>query len=92
MVSSCAGSHYVSGLKKSPQVDEKKIGTNIVSKVERREHLKKSATLPNSVTGNRYIVYLRQNTFQIQSYFRISRVILQSHKCFGSMNTETLCP
>ncbi|XP_032884976.1 capping protein inhibiting regulator of actin dynamics isoform X1 [Amblyraja radiata] len=50
IVSSCAGSHYVSGLKKSPHVDEKKIGTNVVSRVERREHLKKSATLPNSVT------------------------------------------
>ncbi|XP_078254471.1 capping protein inhibiting regulator of actin dynamics isoform X2 [Rhinoraja longicauda] len=50
IVSSCAGSHYVGGLKKSPPDDEKKIGTKIVSKMERREHLKKSATLPNSVT------------------------------------------
>ncbi|XP_078095078.1 capping protein inhibiting regulator of actin dynamics [Mustelus asterias] len=35
---------------KSSQGEEKKIGSNIMSKVERREHLKKSATLPNSVT------------------------------------------
>ncbi|XP_051865952.1 capping protein inhibiting regulator of actin dynamics isoform X2 [Pristis pectinata] len=45
-----AGTHYISTLKKSTQDEEKKIGTNIVSKVERREHLKKSATLPTSVT------------------------------------------
>ncbi|XP_059845230.1 capping protein inhibiting regulator of actin dynamics isoform X4 [Hypanus sabinus] len=45
-----AGTHYVSSLKKSTQDEEKKIATNIVSKVERREHLKKSATLPTSVT------------------------------------------
>ncbi|XP_067852992.1 capping protein inhibiting regulator of actin dynamics [Heptranchias perlo] len=44
------GNHYGSALQKSIQDDEKKIGSNIVSKVERREHLKKSATLPNSVT------------------------------------------
>ncbi|XP_062899161.1 capping protein inhibiting regulator of actin dynamics isoform X3 [Mobula hypostoma] len=45
-----AGTHYISSLKKSTQDEEKKIATNIVSKVERREHLKKSATLPTSVT------------------------------------------
>ncbi|XP_072352913.1 capping protein inhibiting regulator of actin dynamics isoform X2 [Scyliorhinus torazame] len=44
------GNHYMSALQKSSQDEEKKIGSNIMSKVERREHLKKSATLPNSVT------------------------------------------
>ncbi|XP_069780718.1 capping protein inhibiting regulator of actin dynamics [Narcine bancroftii] len=42
--------HYTNSLNKSTQDEEKKIGINIVSKLERREHLKKSATLPNSVT------------------------------------------
>ncbi|XP_072425760.1 capping protein inhibiting regulator of actin dynamics isoform X3 [Chiloscyllium punctatum] len=44
------GNHYTSTLQKSSQDEEKKIGNNIVSKVERRELLKKSSTLPNSVT------------------------------------------
>ncbi|XP_048396625.1 capping protein inhibiting regulator of actin dynamics isoform X2 [Stegostoma tigrinum] len=44
------GNHYMSTLQKSSQDEEKKIGSNIMSKVERRELLKKSATLPNSVT------------------------------------------
>ncbi|XP_038647065.1 capping protein inhibiting regulator of actin dynamics isoform X2 [Scyliorhinus canicula] len=44
------GNHYMSALQKSSQDEEKKIGSKIMSKVERREHLKKSATLPNSVT------------------------------------------
>ncbi|XP_060679972.1 capping protein inhibiting regulator of actin dynamics [Hemiscyllium ocellatum] len=44
------GNHYMSTLQKSSQDEEKKIGNNIVSKVERRELLKKSSTLPNSVT------------------------------------------
>uniref|UniRef100_A0A4W3JEY7 Capping protein inhibiting regulator of actin dynamics n=1 Tax=Callorhinchus milii TaxID=7868 RepID=A0A4W3JEY7_CALMI len=43
--------HHVSPLYSSTTQDEdKKAGSNIASKVERREHLKKSATLPNSVT------------------------------------------
>uniref|UniRef100_UPI00398E81AF capping protein inhibiting regulator of actin dynamics n=1 Tax=Pristiophorus japonicus TaxID=55135 RepID=UPI00398E81AF len=54
MVSSCTdsrgGNHSVTALQKSSQDEEKKIESNILSKVERREHLKKSATLPNSVT------------------------------------------
>ncbi|XP_078404270.1 capping protein inhibiting regulator of actin dynamics isoform X2 [Cetorhinus maximus] len=44
------GNHHMSALQKSSQDEEKKIESNIMSKVERREHLKKSATLPNSVT------------------------------------------